>query len=196
MQVAVIGPSRWSAEGVASALRAGAGAEVRAFGDAGELHAASRWAEVTVALVGTREQAAAVRAALAPGAPVLWLVEPGAPPLDLAGGGPTGLLFADTDVPRLQAALAALALGLGVHDPALQTAPGTGGAELQEPLTSRELEVFELMAKGLPNREIARVLGISPHTAKFHVAQILDKTGSATRTEAVGQGLRLGLVGV
>jgi len=68
--------------------------------------------------------------------------------------------------------------------------------ELREPLTARELEVFELLAKGLGNRDIASALGISRHTAKFHVAQILEKTGAATRTEAVRQGLRMGLVGL
>lgn len=68
--------------------------------------------------------------------------------------------------------------------------------ELREPLTARELEVYELMAKGLGNRDIAAALGISAHTAKFHVARILDKTGSATRTEAVRQGLRWGLIGL
>ena len=67
---------------------------------------------------------------------------------------------------------------------------------LREPLTARELEVYELMAKGLGNRDIGAALGISAHTAKFHVAQILEKTGSATRTEAVRQGLRWGLIGL
>jgi DNA-binding NarL/FixJ family response regulator len=86
-------------------------------------------------------------------------------------------------------------------------APGVGAAgparrllrpaeDLQDPLTPRELEVFELMAKGLGNRDIALALGISSHTAKFHVAQILDKTGSATRTEAVRQGLQAGWIGL
>ncbi len=64
------------------------------------------------------------------------------------------------------------------------------------PLTPRELEVFELMAKGLSNREIGAVLDISSHTAKFHISQILEKTGSATRAEAVGHGLRRGLIGL
>ena len=65
-----------------------------------------------------------------------------------------------------------------------------------EPLTARELEVFELLAKGLSNREIGEVLGITAHTAKFHVGQILAKTGTSTRAEAVHEGIRLGLIGV
>jgi DNA-binding CsgD family transcriptional regulator len=56
--------------------------------------------------------------------------------------------------------------------------------------------VFELLAKGLSNRDIAGVLEISAHTAKFHVGQILAKVGAATRAEAVAIGLRLGLIGL
>jgi DNA-binding CsgD family transcriptional regulator len=65
-----------------------------------------------------------------------------------------------------------------------------------EPLTPRELEVFELVGKGLSNRDIAGVLGISAHTAKYHVAQILAKVNAATRAEAVAEGLRSGLIGL
>lgn len=65
-----------------------------------------------------------------------------------------------------------------------------------EPLTPRELEVFELVAKGLSNPDIGAALGISAHTAKFHVGQILAKIGAASRAEAVGLGLKLGLIGV
>jgi DNA-binding NarL/FixJ family response regulator len=86
--------------------------------------------------------------------------------------------------------------GEGDGQPAAVQVQVDNRAELPDPLTPRELEVFELLAKGLANREIASALGITPHTAKFHVAQILDKTGSATRTEAVRQGLRLGLIGL
>ena len=67
----------------------------------------------------------------------------------------------------------------------------------QSERAGRHAEVaFELLAKGLGNRDIATALGITHHTAKFHVAQILEKTGSATRTEAVRQGFRLGLIGL
>jgi DNA-binding NarL/FixJ family response regulator len=50
------------------------------------------------------------------------------------------------------------------------------------------------MADGLGNRDIARVLAISEHTAKFHVAQILGKLQAAWRTEAVVKGFRYGLL--
>ena len=66
--------------------------------------------------------------------------------------------------------------------------------QLVEPLTRREIEVLQLLAAGLGNKEIASRLNVSEHTAKFHVASILSKLGAATRTEAVTQGIRRGLV--
>jgi DNA-binding NarL/FixJ family response regulator len=65
---------------------------------------------------------------------------------------------------------------------------------LVESLTPRELQVLKMLADGLGNKEIAGQLGISDHTAKFHVTQILGKLGAASRTEAVAIGIRQGLV--
>jgi DNA-binding CsgD family transcriptional regulator/galactitol-specific phosphotransferase system IIB component len=65
---------------------------------------------------------------------------------------------------------------------------------LIETLTRRELQVLRMLADGLGNKEIAQQLGISDHTAKFHVAQILAKLGAGSRTEAVALGIRRGLV--
>jgi DNA-binding NarL/FixJ family response regulator len=63
-----------------------------------------------------------------------------------------------------------------------------------ESLTPREREVLDLLAQGLTNRQIAERLGISEHTAKFHVAAVSAKLGAACRTEAVSLGIRHGLV--
>ncbi len=63
-----------------------------------------------------------------------------------------------------------------------------------EPLTKRELQVLRMLANGLANKDIAGQLGISGHTAKFHVAQILAKLGAGSRTEAVTIAIRRGLV--
>jgi DNA-binding NarL/FixJ family response regulator len=54
--------------------------------------------------------------------------------------------------------------------------------------------VLDLLAHGLSNRRIADALGISEHTAKFHVAAVCGKLGAASRTEAVSRGIRRGLV--
>ena len=61
-------------------------------------------------------------------------------------------------------------------------------------LTPREREVLAAMADGVSNKVIARRLGISFHTAKFHVASILTKLDADTRTEALARAARMGLV--
>jgi DNA-binding NarL/FixJ family response regulator len=65
-----------------------------------------------------------------------------------------------------------------------------------ETLTPREMETLEMLAEGLSNKQIAARLGISEHTAKFHVNSILGKLAAATRTEAVMRGIRTGLLKV
>ena len=61
-------------------------------------------------------------------------------------------------------------------------------------LTPRELEVLGLLSEGGSKKAIARRLGISVHTAKFHVASLLDKLDAAGRTDAVTHAARLGVI--
>ncbi len=63
-----------------------------------------------------------------------------------------------------------------------------------EPLTERELEVLNLLAQGMPNKEIAAQLIISERTAKFHVSSIMGKLGATNRTEAVSLAAQKGLI--
>ncbi len=63
-------------------------------------------------------------------------------------------------------------------------------------LTPRERQVLVEMSHGLGNREIGDSLGISAHTAKFHVAQIIAKLDAQSRAHAVAKALRAGLVDV
>jgi NarL family two-component system response regulator LiaR len=63
-----------------------------------------------------------------------------------------------------------------------------------EELTDRELEVLHLLAKGMPNKEIAAQLIISERTAKFHVNSIMGKLGATNRTEAVVMAAQRGLI--
>src|SRR5215475_6361028 len=66
--------------------------------------------------------------------------------------------------------------------------------KLFEELTPRELEVLQQMARGLANKEIADVLGISEHTVKDHLKNILGKLRVADRTEAVTVALQRGII--
>ena len=109
---------------------------------------------------------------------------------------------------QLIAAIRAAGSGLVTLDPALAVGllarplpSGPGGLASPEgasageaDLTSREGEVLGLVAEGLANKAIARRLGISEHTVKFHVAAILAKLGAGSRTEAVRLGAQRGLV--
>ena len=66
--------------------------------------------------------------------------------------------------------------------------------QVPEPLTAREIQVLELLAEGLPNKAIARRLGIGDQTVKFHVAALSGKLGAANRTDAVRRAVRRGLI--
>jgi DNA-binding NarL/FixJ family response regulator len=78
--------------------------------------------------------------------------------------------------------------------PTVPQSPATLPPSLIEALTPRELQVLRGVAQGLANKEIAAQLQISEHTVKFHVASILGKLQAGSRTEAVTQGIRLGLI--
>jgi DNA-binding CsgD family transcriptional regulator len=61
-------------------------------------------------------------------------------------------------------------------------------------LTPREFDVLALLAEGASNKAIARTLGISVHTAKFHVGSLLDKLDATGRTDAVAHAARRGII--
>jgi DNA-binding CsgD family transcriptional regulator len=67
-------------------------------------------------------------------------------------------------------------------------------ADRDVPLTPRELQVLTLLAEGMSNKAIARRLGISVHTAKFHVGALIDKLDAVGRTDAVAHAARRGVI--
>jgi DNA-binding NarL/FixJ family response regulator len=122
-------------------------------------------------------------------------------PPDEDAARPWAALLKDAGAEEILAAIRAVARGLVVLDPAIArlTTLRTPSAvrfedELGEALTERESEVLQLLALGLPNKTIASRLGISEHTAKFHVGSIMAKLGAASRTEAVTLAARRGLL--
>ena len=111
-----------------------------------------------------------------------------------------GYLLKEADGAEIAGAVHAAAAGLIVLDRSLTpwSAVPTGAEDDESApiatLTAREREVLALMARGLPNKQIAARLAISLHTVKFHVASVLAKMGAASRTEAVTLGARRGAV--
>ena len=84
---------------------------------------------------------------------------------------------------------------VGASEPADVTLALSGSpSEDDVPLTPRELEVLALLAEGLSNKAIARRLGISVHTAKFHVGALMDKLDAVGRTDAVAHAVRRGVI--
>jgi DNA-binding NarL/FixJ family response regulator len=102
---------------------------------------------------------------------------------------------------ELAAAVGAVARGLVVLPKAMAgrvigepAAVGVAEPAVEDPLTAREHQILGLLAEGLPNKRIARELGISEHTVKFHVSSVFAKLGVQSRAEAVSVGARRGLI--
>lgn len=151
--------------------------------------------------------------AAAPDAADVWVVDadtvdtpPGDVPVvglsagaatDLLRQGYTAVLEPEASALELLAAVRSALAGLVTLDRATLNHLLAGDrvpASLDARLTPRELEVLRLMSDGLVNKEIAGKLGISDHTAKFHVAAVLQKLNAASRAEAVAIGMRGGLI--
>ena len=124
------------------------------------------------------------------------LADAGPPVLRLAGRGddtgsalPTGL-----SAVQLDAALRAAAAGLRVSLPGDPPRDLAVDEQARPVLTPRELDVLTCLGEGLSNKAVARRLGISAHTVKFHLEAVFIKLGAASRAEAVAKGLRRGLI--
>ena len=113
-----------------------------------------------------------------PAVPVLLLS-------DESDAGTAGQLPRDATARQIVAAVGALAEGLHVRLPPRRP---------RSPLTPRESEILALIAEGMSNKVIARRLGISAHTVKYHLEAVFAKLGVNSRAEALSQGLRRGLV--
>jgi DNA-binding NarL/FixJ family response regulator len=122
--------------------------------------------------------------------------------MDALLAGACGYLLKDASVDQIIEGIQAAARGESVISPRIASClvrrlrepqeiePGLSGADM----TPRELEVLELMARGLDNSEIARALFLSQHTVKNHVSSILIKLQVENRIQAAVRAVRGGLV--
>lgn len=113
--------------------------------------------------------------------------------------GACGYLLKDTRPERVVHAIRTVADGQSVFDPAVASRLISGRTPATtmgngEPLSERELEVLQLMAKGMSNKEIGRALWIGETTVKTHVSHILKKLGQSDRTGAVLAGVKAGII--
>ncbi|MBD5635399.1 MAG: response regulator transcription factor [Candidatus Eremiobacteraeota bacterium] len=124
--------------------------------------------------------------------------------LDRSDRGPHAILSRDAPAGEIVAAIVAVAAGLVAVQPRAlafeNDVPVRGEVRdahdvpTGERLTARERSVLVELARGFPNKTIAMRLGISEHTVKFHIGSIFAKLAVSSRTEAVTQGVRLGLI--
>lgn len=134
------------------------------------------------------------------GLPVVALLPETDDVLRVWASGVAGVLSREVDAESLVAALHTAVTGLIVLDAVFAPLLFPPSEELLlsetavDLLTEREREVLQLVAEGLTNKAIAWQLHISDHTVKFHVNAIMTKLGSQSRTEAVVQATRLGLI--
>jgi DNA-binding NarL/FixJ family response regulator len=141
----------------------------------------------------------------AAGVPVIVLAE-GGRAWDALLGGAAAVLADGSDGAILNAAIHAVAQGLTLlsdtfrrellidRAAADELAADADPEPMPIDLSARERQVLHLLAEGASNKVIARRLGITPNTAKFHVASIIAKLGAIGRTDAVARAMRLGLV--
>ena len=127
---------------------------------------------------------------------VLALAMDGQAAADALEAGARAAIARDRDGGAIAAAVRAMLLGFEVLDPRIEPADPVERRRRppSDELTPREREVLALLVEGLSNRAIGERLGISEHTAKFHVTAVMQKLGAQTRTEAVVKAARLGLV--
>lgn len=121
----------------------------------------------------------------------------------LLEAGAAGYLLKDISTRELVDAVRAVHAGESVLHPSIarkvvnyfsQHKDGRAADDLLSHLTDREMEVLQLAAQGMSNREIANELVISVRTVQVHLSNIFGKLGVGSRTEAVVLALRKGLI--
>ncbi|MDP6663233.1 MAG: response regulator transcription factor [SAR202 cluster bacterium] len=124
--------------------------------------------------------------------------------LGLLEAGAAGYLLKTSTGNDVVQALKAVSAGESVLNPqvaakvlarAVRT-PAMASVSTEQNLTTREMEVLKLAARGLSNKEIAADLSLRTPTVKSHLVNVFTKMGTSSRTEAVLEALRRGWIGL
>jgi DNA-binding NarL/FixJ family response regulator len=132
--------------------------------------------------------------------------------LDAVKAGASGYLLKGTPADRIIEAIKEVSVGGTVIQPSLarrllrhfrvpeapgaEPPPAPPGEPEVKPLSEREKEILQLIAKGVSNSEAARMLGVSKATIRTHLEHIYRKLEVTNRVEAVTEGIRKGLISV
>jgi DNA-binding NarL/FixJ family response regulator len=115
--------------------------------------------------------------------------------LEALDAGARGFLLKEAPLDDLIRAVRIVAEGGTYVDPALAgSLTGPDAAARLRVLTPREREILQLLADGMRNEQVARVLSISPLTVRTHINNAMRRLESDTRTQAVAQALRQSLI--
>lgn len=142
-----------------------------------------------------------VEAARTHDVPLVWLGEPPIASRLATSTMPGGLLPPHVSAEQVERTLDAAQLGLTVMHPDYAHVTDQTEDDVDEDstdampvLSPREQEVLSEVAQGLPNKAIARKLGITDHTVKFHISSVLSKLEASSRSEAVAIATREGML--
>lgn len=115
---------------------------------------------------------------------------------DALQAGATGYILKTSRAAEMLDALERVARGLSVLDPAVTqiVMQQVRGEDPLDALTAREREVFDLLARGQNNAEIAEHLNVSEATVRTHIASVLDKLTLRDRTQVMIYALKRGFV--
>lgn len=111
--------------------------------------------------------------------------------------GASGYLLKDAVEDELVEAVQAVALGRRYFSPSLEASAVVQDAHVDdryELLTEREKQIYQMLAEGNANKDIANSLGISPHTVETHRARIMEKMQLHSAAELVLSAVRRGIV--
>ena len=108
--------------------------------------------------------------------------------------GAQGYLLKGTERDQVFRAIRAVHAGQSLVEPVVAAKLIRRVREEAPALTARERQVLALLARGLPNKQIARELGCTERTAKFHVSSLLSKLGVANRTQAAAAARERGIL--